>query len=69
MYSHEVRRSHPEVLLIIRSVRFPCTQVKGFCGARVFSDRASGTVQSLTLWESWGDLETAVGDPLYAKVT
>lgn len=43
-------------------------QVKGFCGAQVFSDRAAGTVQSLTLWESWGDLETAVGDKRYAKV-
>lgn len=43
-------------------------QVKGFCGAKVFSDRGAGTVQSLTLWESWGDLETAVGDKRYAKV-
>lgn len=43
-------------------------QVKGFCGARIFSNRAAGTVQSLTLWESWGDLETAVGDKRYAKV-
>lgn len=42
--------------------------MKGFCGAQVFSDRAAGTVQSLTLWESWGDLETAVGDKRYAKV-
>lgn len=50
------------------SIRFS-VQVKGFCGAQVFSDRAAGTVQSLTLWQSWGDLETAVGDSRYAKVT
>lgn len=43
--------------------------MKGFCGAQIFSDRAASTVQSLTLWESWGDLETAVGDPRYKKVT
>lgn len=47
----------------------PYFQVKGFCGAQLFSDRAEGTVQSLTLWESWADLETAVGDKRYAKVT
>ncbi|CAM9298251.1 unnamed protein product, partial [Sphacelaria rigidula] len=45
----------------------PVLQVEGFCGAQVFSNRAAGTVHSLTLWESWGALETAVADPRYKE--
>ncbi|CAM9186131.1 unnamed protein product [Ectocarpus sp. 8 AP-2014] len=57
----------PRVVALYKTSVAPVLQVKGFCGAQVFSDRAAGTVQSLTLWQSWGDLETAVGDSRYAK--
>lgn len=57
----------PRVIVLYKTSVAPVLQVKGFCGAQIFSDRAASTVQSLTLWESWGDLETAVGDPRYKK--
>ncbi|CAM9972667.1 unnamed protein product [Pylaiella littoralis] len=57
----------PRVVALYKTSVAPVLQVKGFCGAQVFSNRAAGTIQSLTLWESWGDLETAVGDKRYAK--
>ncbi|CAM9838114.1 unnamed protein product [Ectocarpus sp. 12 AP-2014] len=57
----------PRVVALYKTSVAPVLQVKGFCGAQVFSDRAAGTVQSLTLWQSWGDLETAVGDSRYTK--
>lgn len=43
--------------------------MRGFCGAQVFADSAAGKLHSLTLWESWGALETATADPRYAEVT
>ncbi|CAN0522122.1 unnamed protein product [Ectocarpus sp. 12 AP-2014] len=43
----------PRVVALYKTSVAPVLQVKGFCGAQVFSDRAAGTVQSLTLWQSW----------------
>ncbi|CAM9909047.1 unnamed protein product [Ascophyllum nodosum] len=57
----------PRIINVYKKSVAPVLQVKGFCGAQVFSDQAAGTVQSLTMWESWGDLENAVADPRYAK--
>ncbi|CAB1109190.1 unnamed protein product [Ectocarpus sp. CCAP 1310/34] len=57
----------PRVVALYKTSVAPVLQVKGFCGAQVFSDRAAGTVQSLTLWQSWGDLEEVVGNSRYAK--
>lgn len=48
---------------------FAPAQVKGFCGAQLFSNKAAGTLHSITLWESWGALETAAADPRYAEVS